>query len=79
MTPYWVVVVPNDPIFEPPIEGSPTCFSPSKFSCWHLFKEGAVAEAERLCRKEQKPVYLLKVEGIASMKNPPIEWEGVKG
>ena len=46
----------------------------------HATRKNAVAEAERLCRKEGLPVYLLKATHVCRVVPPPVpptEWEAL--
>lgn len=40
----------------------------------HYNLDDAVAEAERICRVEKKPVYIVEAMRYVTVKEPPIEW-----
>lgn len=45
-----------------------------KFSKWHDSYDLAKKEAERLCKREQIPFFILKSIAHCQMKETPIEW-----
>lgn len=46
-----------------------------KFNKWHSSKEEAIQEAERLCRKEQCAVFIVKLVGIIQVDSIPLKKE----
>ena len=48
---------------------------PYSFSAWHDTKDEAVAEAERLVRKEHAKFYVLKLVGIVQPDVAPVKKE----
>lgn len=49
-----------------------------RFTKFHETREQAIEEAERLCKKEKVPFYVLEVIGEVQIADVPVKWEWFK-